>query len=85
MIFKYLKPGVKDILIPGLIYTTGALSEMLQKQIEKVNKFRPSYCLIYIDNKKLEGHTFIKTISISNNQVKKFYLMILFQIYIVMC
>ena len=39
MIFKYLKPGVKDILIPGLIYTTGALSEMLQKQIEKLKNF----------------------------------------------
>ena len=70
MVDKCHKFGVKKILISGLVFTTRVTLEVLEKIHEKL--------LLIIET--LEGYIFVKTISIYYNQVKRFYVIILFHI-----
>ena len=80
MVDKCRRFGVKSISISSLVFTTRVSLEVLEKIHEKLSTFCSGYGLIYIDNRNIRGYIFVKTISTYYNQVKRFYLIILFHI-----
>ena len=81
MVGKCRKFCAKNILISGLVFTTNVSLEVLEKIHEKLSTSCSGYGLIYIlIIKTSERYTFVKTIFIYYNQVRRFYVIILFHI-----
>ena len=74
----------KKRVVSGFVFTTTVSLEVLEKVHEKLHAFYSRYGLTYIDNRNIRDNrnikTFIKTISIYYNQLKRFYFISLFHI-----